>query len=124
MKQEIFTPNAPESNSPQSQAIISGNLVFVSGQLPIDTNNEIIASDISSQTKQVMKNIREILDKAGSSFENILKITIYLKNIKDLKFIDDIYSTYFDDTPPARTVIEVNHLEKDVLVQIDCIATT
>lgn len=123
MKQAIYTPNAPEPIGPYSQAIIANGLIFVSGQIPIDTTGEVVASDISAQTKQVMRNISEILDKAGSSFEKVVKTTIYLKNIKDFSFVNDIYGTYFQELPPARTTIEVNRLPKDVLVEIDCIAT-
>ena len=123
MKQAIYTPNAPEPIGPYSQAIVSNGFIFVSGQIPIDTTGEVIDSDISAQTKQVMRNISEILDKAGSSFEKVVKTTIYLKSIKDFSFVNDIYGTYFQELPPARTTIEVNRLPKDVLVEIDCIAT-
>jgi len=120
--QVIYTNEVPSSTGAYSQAIISNNFVFVSGQLPLDSLGDIIASDISSQTKQVMQNIGKILEKAGSNFDKVSKTTIFLTKIKDLETVNDVYSSYFQEMPPARSVIEVSKLPKDACVKIECIA--
>jgi len=122
MKEVIYTNEAPEPIGPYSQAIKANGLIFVSGQLPIDNLGEIVSPDISSQAKQVMKNIGEILYIAGNSMDKIVKTTIYLKNLKNFDDVCDVYDSYFQEQPPASSIVEVSNLPKDALVKIDCIA--
>lgn len=122
MKEIIYTNEAPEPIGPYSQAIKANGFVFVSGQIPFDNAGQLVATDVSSQTKQVMKNLGEVLYKAGSSMDKVVKTTIYLKNLKDFEFVNDVYGTYFQEMAPARATVEVARLPKDVLVEIDCIA--
>jgi len=123
MKQVIYSNKAPAPIGPYSQAILANGFVFLSGQIPVDETGDVVASDISSQTRQVLKNIQVILEQAGSSLDNVVKMTVYLKSIKDFGFMNDVYGSSFLDTPPARSTVEVSKLPKDVLIEIDCIAT-
>ena len=122
MKEVIYTNEAPEPIGPYSQAIKANGFIFVSGQLPLDGLGDIISSDISSQTKQVMKNIGEILYIAGNSMDKIVKTTIYLKSLKDFDDMSDVYDSYFQEKPPATSIVEVSSLPKEALVKIDCIS--
>ena len=124
MNKVIYTNNAPEPIGPYSQAIQNNSMLFLSGQLPIDPKTGIIESDnIEHQTKQIFKNIYEILSKANLSFINIVKVTIFLTNLENFKIINKIYSDYFNgDTPPARSTVEVSALPLNSLVEIEMIA--
>jgi 2-iminobutanoate/2-iminopropanoate deaminase len=95
----------------------------VSAQIPVDSFGDIVSADIPSQTKQVMKNIGEILYIAKSSIDNIIKTTIYLKNLNSLKDVNEVYSSYFQSKSPATSIVEVSNLSEGALIQIDCIAT-
>ncbi len=124
MNKVIYTNNAPEPIGPYSQAIQNNSMLFLSGQLPIDPKTGIIESDnIEHQTKQIFKNIYEILSKANLSFINVVKVTIFLTNLENFKIINKIYSDYFNgDTPPARSTVEVSALPLNSLVEIEMIA--
>jgi 2-iminobutanoate/2-iminopropanoate deaminase len=122
-KSVIYSANAPEPIGPYSQAIQSGNLLFVSGQVAIQkSTGNIIATSIQDETHQVMKNIEEILKAADMNFSNVLKCTIFLKDMNNFPKVNDVYGSYFVKDPPARETVEVSRLPKDANVEISCIA--
>ena len=120
----IHTKQAPAAIGPYSQAVKTGNLLFVSGQIPIDpeTGNVIIGG-IEAATHRVMKNIEAILEEAGYSFNNIVKTTIFIKSMDDFAKINAVYASYFKGDYPARETVEVSRLPKDVEVEISVIAS-
>jgi len=121
MKKEILTKEAPAPIGPYSQAIDTGTLIFCSGQIPLDpvTGEVVGAGDVEAQTKQVMKNIAAVLKQAGVSFNQVVKTTIYLKNMADFPKVNPIYGEYFQAPFPARSTVEVARLPKDVLVEVE-----
>ena len=124
MKKIIKTENAPQAIGPYSQAvqISDGNLLFLSGQIPLNPKTmEIVGNTASEQCKQVMDNITAVIDAAGSDMSNIVKTTIYLTDMNDFASVNEMYATYFDSNPPARATIEVSRLPKDVKVEIEAI---
>ncbi len=122
MFERIITEKAPLPVGPYSQALKWKNFIFLSGQIPIDPKtNKVIEGDITSQTRQVIENIRNILVEAGADLDNVIKITIYMKNLKDFEKMNYIYAQYFKNKP-ARTTVEVSNLPKGVLIEIDVIA--
>ncbi|MCS7180616.1 MAG: RidA family protein [bacterium] len=122
MFERIITEKAPLPVGPYSQAVICKNLIFVSGQIPVNPEtNQVVDGDILVQTKQVIENIKNILEKAGLKLENVVKTTVYLKNIKDFENMNFIYAQYFKHKP-ARTTVEVSNLPKNVLIEIEVIA--
>ncbi|MBE3114903.1 MAG: RidA family protein [Actinobacteria bacterium] len=123
MKREIIkTQKAPLAIGPYSQAIRAGNLLYVSGQISINPeNNEFINGDIEIQTEQVLKNIKAILEAGGSSLEDVVKITIYLKDMADFPLVNRIYSKYFGNSLPARACVEVSNLPKNAKIEIEAI---
>ncbi|CDM95736.1 RidA family protein [Limnospira fusiformis KN01] len=127
MKRQIICTNrAPAPVGPYSQAVIVNGMVFVSGQIAIDPeSNQLIGSgDIEQQTKQVMANLEAILTAAKSSWSEVVKTTIFLKDMSHFSSVNEIYAKFFDsENAPARACVEVARLPKDVLVEIDCIAT-
>lgn len=123
MKQELATKNAPAAVGAYSQAVISGGLLFASGQIPlVPATGEIVGADIESQGKQVMENLGGILQEAGLTFDDVLKITVYLTDIGNFNVFNDIYASYFKKPYPARAVVEVGNLPKGVLLEADLIA--
>ena len=122
-KQAISTPLAPTAIGPYSQAIRSGNLVFLSGQIPLDPQTgNIVEGDAAVQTARVLQNLSAILEAAGSSLGQVLKTTVYLKDLADFGMMNEVYARFFDDTPPARATVEVARLPRNVSVEIDLIA--
>jgi 2-iminobutanoate/2-iminopropanoate deaminase len=123
-KRVIYTSNAPEPIGPYSQAIIAGQMLYVSGQIPIvPSTGNIIEGEVKEQTEQVMKNISAILTAAGSGFDQVVKTSIFIKDMNTFSQINEVYGTFFDaDNAPARETVEVARLPKDVLVEISCIA--
>ena len=121
MKTEILTKDAPSPIGPYSQAIEAGGFVFCSGQIPLDpVSGAIVGSgDVELQTKQVMKNIQAVLTQAGVKFENVVKTTIFLKDMGDFPKVNPIYGEFFKAPFPARSTVEVARLPKDVLVEIE-----
>lgn len=118
----IYTKNAPEALGPYSQAIVTGNMVFTSGQIAINPETNFVeATDIEGQTEQVMKNLGEVLKEAGTSFEKAVKTTCFLKNMSDFAAFNSIYGKYFT-SKPARSCVAVKELPKDVLVEVEVIA--
>ena len=122
-KQAISTPLAPAAIGPYSQAVRCGNLVFLSGQIPLDPQTgNIVEGDAAVQTARVLKNLSAILEAAGSSLGQVLKTTVYLQNLADFGMMNEVYARFFDDTPPARATVEVARLPRNVSVEIDLIA--
>jgi 2-iminobutanoate/2-iminopropanoate deaminase len=120
-KEVVLTKDAPAPIGPYSQAIRSGDFLFCSGQIPLDPiSGEVVGSgDVELQTKQVMKNISAVLKTAGMNFQNVIKTTIYLKNMADFPKVNPIYGEFFQQPYPARSTVEVARLPKDVLVEIE-----
>ena len=119
---KVYTSNAPEALGPYSQAVVTGNMVFTSGQIAINpATNAVEATDIQGQTEQVMKNLGEVLKEAGSSFEKAVKTTCFLKNMSDFAAFNEVYGKYFS-SKPARSCVAVKELPKDVLVEVEVIA--
>jgi 2-iminobutanoate/2-iminopropanoate deaminase len=123
-KEVISTPNAPSAIGPYSQAIRAGNLVFVSGQIPIDpsTGNLIDDKTIQGQTRRVLQNLIAIVEAAGGSAHNIVKTTVFLRDMSDFVEMNAVYATFFTASPPARATVEAARLPRDVSIEIDCIA--
>lgn len=123
MKRVLATTKAPAAIGPYSQAIRADKLVFVSGQLPIDPATGAFAGeDVAAQTKQSLTNIQNILACEGLTMENVVKTTVYLKNIADFGAMNEVYATFFTGDCPARAAFEVAALPKDALVEIEAIA--
>jgi 2-iminobutanoate/2-iminopropanoate deaminase len=124
VKHVITTPRAPAAIGPYSQGIKAGNLLFVSGQIPIDpaTGALIEATDIPSQTRRVLQNIQQILSSGGATIENVVRTTVFLKDMNDFAEMNRVYGEFFSEAAPARATVEVARLPKDVGVEIDCIA--
>ncbi len=121
-KKILFTENAPEPQGPYSQAVIYGDLVFVSGQGPVDPKtNKIIVGSIEEEAECTLKNIKTILLAAGSSPENALKVTVYLSDMEYFQRFNKIYEKYFSKNPPARTCIQAGRLPMDIKVEVDVI---
>ena len=122
----IKTDKAPNPVGPYNQGVTAtGQMIFVSGQIAIEVEtSEIVGTnDVSKQTEQVMANLKAILTEAEANFSNVVKTTIYLKNMEDFTTVNDVYTKYFNpENAPARACVEVARLPKDVLVEIDCIA--
>ncbi|QQL49188.1 RidA family protein [Mucilaginibacter ginkgonis] len=123
MKSIIYTKNAPEPIGPYSQAVKTGNLLFVSGQIPADpATGEIVSGGIEAETTMVMKNLQAILTEAGAGFEHVIKTTIFLKNMGDFAAVNAIYGSYFTADFPARETVQAAALPKNVNVEISVIA--
>src|SRR6266853_4831212 len=123
-KRVVTTSLAPAAIGPYSQGIQAGNLVFVSGQVPMDpaTGALIDAKDIQSQTRRTLLNLQEVLKAAGASMENVVRTTVFLKNMNDFSGMNGVYAEFFPASAPARATVEVSRLPKDADIEIDCIA--
>lgn len=124
MKKIINSSKAPAPIGPYNQAVLSGNTLFVSGQIPIDpSTGKLVEGDIKKETKQSMENLKAILEEAGMTFEHVVKSTIFIKDMHQFSQINEVYGSYFDaDTAPARETVEVANLPKFVNVEISMIA--
>ena len=121
----VATSNAPRAIGPYSQAVITGNLVFCSGQIPLDPETmEIVGDTITEQTNRVFMNLAGLLEAAGSGLQNVVKTTIYLKDMSEFTAMNEEYARHFGDHRPARAAVEVARLPKDVRIEIDAIALT
>lgn len=123
-KRIITNPNAPAPLGPYNQAILAGDTLFVSGQIAVDqSTGKMITDEIQSETHQVMQNLQYVLESAGMTFENVVKCSIFVKDLENFEVINKIYGSYFDEnTAPARETVEVARLPKDVNIEISCIA--
>lgn len=119
---KIHTNDAPKAIGPYSQAILAGETLYISGQLPINPDTNEIPSSISDQTNQCLANIEAILKAANMNKENVVKCSVYLKDLNHFNEMNDIYSYFFYEHKPARVAFEVKRLPKDVLIEIDAIA--
>lgn len=118
----INTNNAPEALGPYSHATEINGLLFTSGQIPLNTDGQIVSDDVQAQTRQVLENLKVVLDAAGSDIESVVKATIFIKDMNEFQKINEIYGEYFDANQPARSCVEVARLPKDVKVEIELIA--
>ena len=119
----VSTPDAPAAIGPYSQAIACGGLVFCSGQVALDpATKELVQGGIEAETRQVLKNLANVLAASGSSLARVLKTTVYLKSMGDFAAMNAVYGQHFASAPPARATVEVARLPKDALVEIDCLA--
>ena len=124
MKNEVInTTKAPAALGPYSQAIKAGNTIYVSGQIPlIPETMEIISDDVQEQTKQSLENVKAVLEAAGATLNDVVKASVFIKDMNDFAKINEIYATYFTENNPARACVEVARLPKDVKVEIEVIA--
>ncbi|HBE02683.1 MAG TPA: hypothetical protein DC049_09425, partial [Spirochaetia bacterium] len=119
----VFTPKAPRAVGPYSQAVLAGNMLFISGQLPfVPITGELISGDFQRAAEQVIKNISAILQEAGMELSNIVQTRVYLKKLKNFEVFNDIYSRYFQEPYPARAVIEISDLPKNADLEIEAVA--
>jgi 2-iminobutanoate/2-iminopropanoate deaminase len=122
-KSVVYSDQAPEPIGPYSQAVLAGNMLFISGQIAIDrSSGNIITADIESETRMVMANLEHVLKAAGLDFSHVVKSSIFLKDMNNFPKVNAIYGEYFKINPPARETVEVSRLPKDVNVEISCIA--
>lgn len=123
MKEIISTENAPGAIGPYSQAVKTGNLIFCSGQIPIDPQTgEFVSADVAEQTEQVLKNLSAVLKAAGSDLNNVVKTTVFLADMNDFTAMNEVYARYFSENKPARATVQAARLPRDARVEIECIA--
>ena len=124
MKQPVSSPNAPKAIGPYSPAVRTGQLLFVSGQVPIDpATGQMIDGDITAQTRRVFENIGALLTAGGRSFADVARTTVFLADMNDFAAMNEVYGRYFSEPYPARATVQVARLPKDARVEIDVIAT-
>lgn len=123
MKEIIYTEKAPAAIGPYSQGINTGNLIFTSGQIPIDPESgELVTDDIKKAAKRCILNLKAVLEAADSSLKNVIKTTVFIKNMDDFAAVNQVYGEYFTENYPARSCVEVSRLPKDALVEIEAVA--
>jgi len=122
MKKEIKTNKAPAAIGPYSQGVIFGDLIFLSGQIPINPESGELVKGIKDETVQVLENIKALLSEAGSGFDKVIKCTVFLKDMNDFGAMNEIYSGYFKEPYPAREAVQVAKLPKDVSIEVSVIA--
>lgn len=123
MREVINTDKSPAAVGPYSQAIKAGNMVFVSGQLPMDpATMELVEATIEEQTAKSLENLKAVLEEAGATFNDVVKTTVFIKDMNDFTAMNGVYATYFNENKPARACVEVARLPKDARVEIEAIA--
>ena len=123
-KRVIATTQAPQAIGPYSQAVVHGNTVYCSGQIPLDpATNQLIEGGVAEQTARVLDNLKAVLEAAGSNLDRVLKTTVFLKDMAEFAAMNEVYGRYFHVNPPARATVEAARLPRDVRVEIECIAT-
>jgi 2-iminobutanoate/2-iminopropanoate deaminase len=123
VKETISTENAPGAIGPYSQAVKTGNMVFCSGQIPIDpATGEFVSNDVAEQTRQVLKNLTAVLQAAGTNLNNVVKTTVFLADMNDFTAMNEIYAEFFSENKPARATVQAARLPRDARVEIECIA--
>ncbi len=121
-KEAIRTDAAPAAVGPYSQAIRAGQFVFTAGQIPLHPDGTPLEGDIQAQTRQVLNNLAAVLKAAGTGLDRVVKCTCFLADMNDFAAMNEVYSEYFEDTPPARSAVEVARLPKDVGIEIEAVA--
>ena len=119
----IQTPNAPAAIGPYSQAIVIGDLLFTSGQIPLRADGSLVEGDITAQTMQVLANLKAVIEAAGGSLNNVVKTTVFMKNLEDFVSMNTAYGDTFGSHTPARSTVQVAKLPRDVLVEIEAIVS-
>ena len=123
MRQVVSAPDAPKAMGAYSPAIKAGNLLFISGQIPLDpSTGNLIQGDIAAQAEQVMRNLTALLRAAGVGFDHVVRTTVYLADMNDFAAMNEVYSRYIVDPPPARATVQVARLPRDVKIEVDAIA--
>jgi 2-iminobutanoate/2-iminopropanoate deaminase len=123
MKKIVASENAPQAIGPYSQAVIHNGVAYLSGQIPLDpATGQLVEGDVMVQAERVLENLKSVLEACGSSFEQVLKCTVYVKDMGDFPKVNEVYARYFPTNPPARATVEVARLPRDVKVEIDAIA--
>lgn len=124
MQNIVATESAPKAIGPYSQAVVYHGLAYLSGQIPLDpATGQMVEGDVAAQTERVLQNLGAVLDAAGSSFEQVLKTTVFLKDMGDFPKMNEVYARYFAANAPARATVEVARLPRDARVEIECIAS-
>ena len=122
-KEVIFTEKAPKAIGPYSQAQKVGDLLFTSGQIPLNPSTGELVTEIKAATKQSLENVKAILEASGTSLNNVVKTVVFVKNMDDFKIVNEVYGTYFNENKPARSCVEVSKLPMDAVIEIEAIAT-
>ena len=123
MKQIVATDRAPKAVGPYSQAVIYNGIAYLSGQIPLDpATGQMVEGDIAVQTERVLENLKAVLEACGSSFGQVLKTTVFLKDMGEFPRMNEVYARYFNENPPARATVEAARLPRDVRVEIEAIA--
>jgi len=122
LKKIISTKNAPEAIGPYSQAVVVDGVLYSSGQIALNSSGELIKGGIKEQTRQVLENLKAVLEEAGASLDSVVKTTIFLDDMEDFQAVNEVYGEYFGSNRPARSTVAVDRLPKDVKVEIDLIA--
>src|SRR5437764_10270025 len=123
MKKIVATESAPKAIGPYSQAVIHNGVAYLSGQIPLDpATGQIVEGDVVVQAERVLENLKAVLEACGSSLQQVLKATVYVKDMGDFPKVNEVYARYFPANPPARATVEVARLPRDVKVEIDAIA--
>ncbi len=124
-KRIVFTDKAPKPIGPYSQGVVAGCFLFVSGQIPIDpATGRLVTGSFEEQVRRVLENVKAIVEAAGASLKDVVKITVYLRDISRFEEFNKIYAEYFGEEPPARVVVEVSRLPRDVDLEVEAIAYT
>jgi 2-iminobutanoate/2-iminopropanoate deaminase len=124
MKEIICTENAPKAIGPYSQAVRVGNLLFLSGQIPLDPGTmQLVEGPIGAQTERVLNNLKAVLEAAGLTLEHVVKTTVFMKSLVEFPKMNEVYAQFFPRNPPARCTIQAAELPRDVQIEIDAIAT-
>jgi 2-iminobutanoate/2-iminopropanoate deaminase len=119
----MSSPDAPKAIGPYSQAVKAGNLLFLSGQIPLDpASGNLVEGDITAQTERVLQNITAVLKAAGASFANVVRTTVFLADMNEFAAMNAVYAKYVVDPPPARSTVQVARLPRDVRIEVDAIA--
>lgn len=122
MKKIINTEHAPAAIGPYSQGVIVGDLVYTSGQLPLNPETKVLETEIKAATKQSLENCKAILEMAGASLDKVFKTTVFVKDLNDFAAVNEVYGTYFNENPPARSCVQVAKLPMDAPIEIEVIA--
>ena len=123
VKEIVATDRAPRAIGPYSQAVRAGNLIFASGQIPIDpATGEFVAGGIAEQTERVLRNLTAVLEASGVALDQVIKTTVFLADMDDFTAMNEVYGRFFDENPPARSTVQAARLPRDARVEIDAIA--